>query len=94
MQIAWRKNPRTENGWFKRSAISLLISLGVFILAAPAAFLLVLGYLQKTQPNDTQNFLGAMTAAVLAGLALGGVCFAACMAIFLLLSSRGRPSSP
>ena len=93
MQIRWRKNPKTEPGWFKWTALSLLAALGVFVLTSPIAFLLFLGHLQHAYPNDTQNFLGAMTAAVLAGLALGGVCFAATMAIFLLLSFRGRPAN-
>jgi hypothetical protein len=93
MQISWRKNPKTEAGWFKWTAISLLVALGAFVVSSPVAFLLFLNHLQSAYPNDTQNFLGAITAAVLTGLALAGVCFAACMAIFLLLSFRGKPGT-
>lgn len=93
MQIGWRRNPKTEDGWFKWTAISLLAGLGIFILTLPVAFLIVLNHLQIAYPNDTQNFLGAITAAVLSGLLLGGLCFAACMAIFLLLSFRGKPAA-
>lgn len=93
MQISWRKNPKTEDGWFKRTAISLLIALGVFTLTLPVAFLLFLNHLQSAYPNDTQNFLGAITAAVITGLLLGGLCFAACMSVYLLLSFRGKPAS-
>ena len=92
MQIRWRKNPKTEAGWFKWTAISLLGALGVFVLAMPITFLLMLNHLQHAYPNDTQNFLGAITAAVATGLVLGGLCFMALMAIFLLLSFRRRPS--
>ncbi len=94
MQIRWRKNPKTEAGWFKWTAISLLAALGVFTLTLPIAFLVVLNHLQSAYPNDTQNFLGAITAAVLTGLGFGGLCFAACMAVFLLLSFRGKPVNP
>jgi hypothetical protein len=90
MQIRWRKNPKTEDGWFKWTAISLLAGLGVFTLTLPVAFLLFLNHLQHAYPNDTQNFLGAITAAVVSGLALGGLCFAASMAVFFLLSFRGN----
>ncbi len=93
MQISWRKNPKTEDGWFKRTAISLLISLGLFVVSAPLAFLLFLNHLQSAYPNDTQNFLGAITASVATGLLLGGLCFAACMSVYLLLSFRGKPAS-
>jgi len=94
MQVRWRKNPKTEDGWFKWTAISLLAALGVFLFTLPVAFLIVLSHLQSAYPNDTQNFLGAITAAVLSGLVLGGVCFAGCMAVFFLLSLRGRPANP
>ncbi len=90
MQISWRKNPRTEDGWFKWTAISLLAALGVFVLTLPVTFLVVLNHLQTAYPNDTQNFLGAITAAVFSGLFLGGLCFAAAMAVFFLLNFRGK----
>ena len=93
MQIRWRKNPKTEDGWFKWTAISLLVALGVFVVSLPVAFLLFLNHLQSTYPNDTQNFLGAITAAVITGLTLAGLSFTASMAIFFLLSFRGRPAS-
>lgn len=89
--MSWRKNPKTEAGWFKWTAISLLAALGAFVLSFPLAFFLFLNHLQSAYPNDTQNFLGAITAAVLSALALAGVCFAASMAIFLLLSFRSKP---
>ena len=94
MQIRWRKNPKTEAGWFKWTAISLLSALGFFLVTTPAAFALFLIHLKHAYPDDPQNFLGAITGAVLAGLAIGGVCFCACMAIFLLLSFRGKPLTP
>jgi len=93
MQIRWRKNPKTEDGWFKWTAISLLAALGIFILTLPVAFLIVLNHLQTAYPNDTQNFLGAITAAVLSGLVLGGICFAATMAVFFLLSFRAKSAA-
>lgn len=90
MQIRWRKNPKTEAGWLKWTAISLLIAIGVFTLSLPVSFLLFLNHLEHTDPNGTQNFLGAITATVVTGAALSGLCFAGCMAIFLLLSFRGK----
>lgn len=92
MQVSWRKNPKTEDGWFKRTAISLLVALAVFLVSSPIAFLLFLNHLQSAYPHDTQNFLGAITGAVASGLALGGLGFGACMAVFLLMGLRGRPT--
>ena len=93
MQIRWRKNPKTEAGWFKWTAISLLIALAIFAFTSPIAFFLYLTHLNHAYPNDPQNFLGAITASVGAGILLGGLCFAGCMAVFLLLSFRGRPAA-
>ena len=94
MQIRWRKNPRTEAGWFKWTAISLLSALGLFVLTMPVTFTLFLIHLKHAYPDDPQNFLGAITAAVLAGLGVGGIGFAVSMAIFFLLSFRGKTVTP
>ena len=93
MQIRWRKNPKTESGWFKWTAISLLSALGLFVLNLPIAFTLFLLHLKHAYPDDPQNFLCAITSAVATGLAVGAVCFCACMMIFLLLSFRGKTAA-
>lgn len=94
MQVRWRKNPKTEDGWFKRTAISLLAALAAFTISLPIGFFLYLNHLQNTFPNDTQNMLGAITSAVLTSLAVGGICFGGCMAIFLLFTLRAQPAKP
>ncbi len=93
MQIRWRKNPRTEAGWFKWTAISLLSALGIFIVSFPIAFLLFLSHLRGVSPDDPQNILGAITASVVTGIVLGGIGFFGCMALFLLFSFRGKPAT-
>jgi ABC-type Fe3+ transport system permease subunit len=90
----WRKNPKTEDGWFKRTAISLLAALAAFTISLPVGFFLYLSHLQSAFPNDTQNMLGAITSAVLTSLAVGGICFGGCMAIFLLFTLRAQPAKP
>jgi hypothetical protein len=92
MQISWRKNPKTEDGWFKRTAISLLVALGGFLLSLPVTFLLFLNHLNHAYPNDTQNFLGAITSAVAVGLALAAVFFAMAMTVLFVFSLRSRPA--
>ena len=89
MQIRWRKNPKTEEGWFKRIAISLLVAVAGFAVGFPAAFFLMVEYLRRTKPGDTENFLGAMTAAVVVGLGVASVGFFAALGVLWLLSFRG-----
>lgn len=91
MKIRWRKNPKTEDGWFKRIAISLLVALGGFLTSLPASFGLFLNRLQHTDPGDTQNMLGAITSAVLVGLGFAVVCFVASMAVQFVFSFRKKP---
>ncbi len=86
MQVRWRKNPKTEDGWIKRTAISLLVALGTFLVSLPITFLLVLSHLNRAYPADTQNFLGAITSAVLVGLLLAAVSFCAAIALQFLFS--------
>jgi uncharacterized membrane protein YjgN (DUF898 family) len=90
MQLRWRRNPKTESGWFKWTAISLLAALAVFLVSMPVTFLVVLNHLQSTSPGDTQNALAALTACVVVGLLLGGLTLAGTMMIFLLFSFRGK----
>ncbi len=92
MQVRWRKNPKTEDGWFKRTAISLLIALGGFLVSLPVSFLLFLNHLQHAYPQDAQNFLGAITSAVLVGLALAALAFGASITVLFLFSLRAQPS--
>lgn len=93
MQISWRSNPKTEDGWPRRIAIALLGGLTVFLLSLPIGFLLFLTHLQHVYPDDTQNFLGALTSAVVVGLILAGLCFLAVLSVLFLLSLRGRPAA-
>jgi uncharacterized BrkB/YihY/UPF0761 family membrane protein len=90
MQISWRKNPRTEDGWFKRTAISLLVAVGGFFATLPVAFLIVLNHLKHAYPNDTQNFLGAMTYAVVIGIVIAAMCFTGMMVILMMFGLRGK----
>jgi len=89
MQIRWRKNPKTEEGWFKRTAISLLVGVAGFAVTFPLAFFLMVGYLGRTRPGDTENFLGAMTGAVVAGLGVAAVAFFGVMGVLWVWSLRG-----
>ncbi len=93
MQIRWRKNPKTEDGWPKRIALAVLAGLGVFLVSLPIAFLLFLNHLQHSYPDDTQNFLGAITSAVLIGVVLAGLGFAIVLGVLYLLSFRDRPAT-
>jgi NADH:ubiquinone oxidoreductase subunit K len=93
MQISWRKNPKTPDGWFKRIAISLLAALAIFLLSLPVSFMAFLNHLQSTDPNDSQIFLGALTSAVLVGLVLAALFFFAVLAVLALLSLRGKPAT-
>jgi preprotein translocase subunit Sss1 len=89
MKIQWRKNPKTEEGWLKRTAISLLVGVAGFAVGFPAAFFLMLEYLRRTRPGDTENFLAAMTAAVVAGLGVAAVGFFGAMLLLWMWSVRG-----
>jgi Zn-dependent protease with chaperone function len=93
MQVRWRKNPKTEDGWIKRTAISLLAGLGAFLFSLPLTFALFLAHLNRTYPEDTQNFLGAITAAVLLGLFLALLCFCAAMILQFLFSFTRKKSA-
>jgi uncharacterized BrkB/YihY/UPF0761 family membrane protein len=94
MQISWRRNPKTPDGWFKRTAISLLVALGGFVVTFPLSFLLFALHYRDASPNDPQNLIEALTAGVVTGLVLAAVLFAASMTLFLLLVSlRGRPAA-
>ena len=93
MQLRWRKNPKTEDGWIKRTAISFLTALATFLVSLPITFLLFLGHLNRTYPTDTQNFLGAITSAVLLGLLLAMLSFCAAMTLQFLFSLRTRQPS-
>jgi undecaprenyl pyrophosphate phosphatase UppP len=90
MQISWRSNPRTPDGWFKRIAISLLAALASFLLSLPVSFMAFLNHLESTDPNDTQIFLAALTSAVLVGLVLAALFFFIVLSILTLLSLRGK----
>ena len=93
MKISWRKNPKTEDGWPRRIAISLLAALTGFLLSLPISFLLFLNHLQHADPGDTQNFLAALTSAVVVGLVLAALCFFAVLSVLYLLSFRGKPAT-
>jgi len=90
MQLRWRKNPRTEDGWFKRTAISLLVAVAGFAVSFPLAFALMVGYLRRANPGDTESFLGAMTTAVLIGLIVAALGFIAAMLGLWMWSLRGK----
>ena len=92
MQISWRRNPKTEDGWFKRIAISLLAALASFLLSLPVSFMAFLNHLERTEPTDTQIFLTALTSAVFVGLALSAIFFFAVLSVLTLLSLRGKPA--
>lgn len=93
MKIAIRSNPKTPDGWIKRTAIALLVGLGASLAVLPVAFLLFLNHYQSAYPKDTQNFLSALTAAVGISLLVAGVAFAATMTLYLLLGLRGKPTT-
>jgi len=93
MKLSWRKNPKTPDGWFKRIAISLLAALAVFLLSLPVSFMAFLNHLERTDPNDSQTFLGALTAAVLVGLVVATLFFFAVLSVLTLLSLRGKPAT-
>ena len=90
VQVRWRKNPKTEEGWLKRTAIALLVAVAGFAVSFPAAFALILHHLHTAYPKDTENFLAAMTSAVLAGLLVAGLGFFAALAGLWVLSFRER----
>ncbi|MBB5056688.1 preprotein translocase subunit Sss1 [Granulicella aggregans] len=90
MQVRWRKNPKTEDGWLKRTAISLLVGVAGFAVGFPTAFFVMAGYLRRATPAGGESLLGAMTAAVVAGLGVAAVGFCGTMVVLWLLSSRGK----
>jgi hypothetical protein len=91
MQIRWRKNPKTEEGWFKRIAISLLVAVAAFAVSFPLAFVLLLHYLHQSSPTNNETFLNAMTSAVALGLVIAALSFFASITILWLLSLRSKP---
>jgi len=92
MQIQFRRNPKTEDGWFKRIAIALLSGLGTFLVLAPVAFFIFLNHFESAYPKDTQNLLSAITASVVTGLALAGF-VGMTVLIVLLLLGKMRPAA-
>jgi hypothetical protein len=93
MKLPIRSNPTTPEGWAKRAAIATLSGLAIFLVTLPVAFLLFLSHDQHAYPNDPQNLLSALTAAVGSGLALAALGGAAVLAVLFLLSLRTRPNS-
>jgi len=93
MQIRWRKNPKTEEGWFKRIAISLLVGVAGFAFGFPVTFFVMAGYLRRANPGETESLLGAMTAAVVAGLGVAAVAFFGVMGVLWVWSLRGQTHS-
>jgi hypothetical protein len=91
--MRWRRNPRTEEGWFKRIAISLLVSVAGFVVSSPVAFAWMLGYLRHANPGNTESFLAAMTTAVLVGLIVAGLAFVAAMTALWLWSLRAKDAA-
>jgi hypothetical protein len=89
MQIRWRKNPKTEEGWFKRTAISLLVGVAGFAFGFPVTFFVMAGYLRRANPGGTESLLGAMTAGVVAGFVVGAVGFGGAMLLLWVWSLRG-----
>ncbi len=94
MRVQIRSNPKTPDGWIKRSAVALLVGVSTSMVVLPIAFFLFLGHYQSAYPNDTQNFLSALTAAVLVSILFAGLAFAATMMLYLLLSLRGTSTAP
>jgi ABC-type phosphate transport system permease subunit len=93
MKVQWNKNPKTPEGWPKRAAIAMLAGLGVFILSLPVSFLLFLDHYQKLYPRDPQNFLGALTSAIVVGLTLALLTIPTVIAILMLLRAlRSKPT--
>lgn len=87
----WRSNPKTPEGWPRRIAIALLAGLAVFLLSLPVASLLFLNHYQHLDPNDPQNLLSALTAAVLVGLLLALLSSAALLLLLhLFVAVRGK----
>lgn len=93
MEIRWRKNPKTPDGWPKRFALSLLSALAIFLLSIPVSFRVALNHLQSAYPGDAQNLLAALTSAVLVGLIFAAVCFVGVLFLLYLVSLRGPPST-
>jgi hypothetical protein len=91
MQISWRRNPKTEDGWFKRLAIALLSGVASFALSFPLSFILLLSYMRRSNPAGTETTLSAMTSAVVIGLTFAALAFVASISILWLLSFRNRP---
>ena len=93
MQLSFRPNPKTPEGWAKRAALSILSGLAVFLVTLPVAFLLFLNHDQHAYPSDPQNLLSALTAAVALGLSLAALGGAAVLTILFLLSLRNGAKS-
>jgi hypothetical protein len=91
--VPWRTNPKTPEGWPKRTAIAMLSGLGIFVVSLPVSALLFLRHYEELYPKDPQNLLSALTGAVLVGLVLAALGFMGLLAIFLLLGLRGRATT-
>jgi hypothetical protein len=91
--LPWKTNPKTPEGWPKRVAIAMLSGLGIFLLSLPVSALLFLSHYEEVYPKDPQNLLSALTGAVLVGLALAALGFAAVITVLFLFGLRGRATT-